>query len=108
MRRTSVSTMVRAVSCAPKSERGRKICPTASRSPRGACPVRRTWSSKKATGICTWMPAPSPVLPSASTAPRCQIAFSAAMPFSTTCRRGLPSTATTSPTPQDECSCSGR
>ena len=40
--------MVRAVSCAPKSLRGRKICPTASRSPRGACPVRRTWSSKNA------------------------------------------------------------
>ena len=33
--------------------------------------------------------------------------FSALMPFSTTCRRGLPSIATTSPTPQDACSCSG-
>ena len=32
--------MVRAASCAPKSLRGRKICPTASRSPRGAWPVR--------------------------------------------------------------------
>ena len=30
--------MVRAVSCAPKSLRGRKICPTASRSPRGRVP----------------------------------------------------------------------
>ena len=46
--------------------------PTASRSPRGWCPVRRTWSSKKATGMCTWIPAPSP-LPSASTAPRCSV-----------------------------------
>ena len=53
------------------------------------------------------MPAPSPVLPSASTAPRCQIAFSALIPFSTTCRRGLPSIATTSPTPQEACSSSG-
>ena len=35
------------------------------------------------------MPAPSPVLPSASTAPRCQIAFSALMPFSTTWPPGL-------------------
>src|SRR6056297_2899695 len=57
-------------------------------------------------GICTWMPAPSPVFPSASTAPRCQIALSASIPASTTLRLGLPLTDTTRPTPQDECSSS--
>ncbi len=53
------------------------------------------------------MPAPSPVLPSASTAPRCQIDFSAPIPFSTTRREGSPSSATTKPTPQEERSSSG-
>jgi hypothetical protein len=53
------------------------------------------------------MPAPSPVLPSASTAPRCQTAFSASMPFSTTWRDGLPSIETTKPTPQASCSSAG-
>jgi hypothetical protein len=52
------------------------------------------------------MPAPSPVLPSASTAPRCQIACNALIPASTTPRDGVPSIDTTSPTPQDECSSS--
>src|SRR6056297_412046 len=50
------------------------------------------------------MPAPSPVFPSASTAPRCQIALSAVIPASTTLRLGLPLTDTTSPTPHEECS----
>ena len=35
------------------------------------------------------MPAPSPVLPSASTAPRCHTAFSASMPACTTSRARL-------------------
>ena len=52
------------------------------------------------------MPAPSPVLPSASTAPRCQIALSVLIPASTTRRDGLPSIDTTRPTPQEECSSS--
>src|SRR5690606_20566049 len=46
------------------------------------------------------MPQPSPVLPSASTAPRCHTAFSASMPATTTAREGLPSIAATNPTPQ--------
>ena len=55
------------------------------------------------------MPAPSPVLPSASTAPRCQIAFSALIPCSTTLRDGACRRATTTrPTPQEECSSSSR
>ena len=41
--------------------------------------ARRPASRKKSCGASTRMPAPSPVLPSASTAPRCQTAFSAAM-----------------------------
>ena len=73
--------MVRHVSCAPKSVRGRNTCPTANSSSRIAWPVRSTCSRKKRNGICTWMPAPSPVRPSASTAPRCQIALSASIPF---------------------------
>ena len=44
-----------------------------------AQPLRSTAAAKKSCGISTWMPAPSPVLPSASTAPRCQTAFRAAM-----------------------------
>jgi hypothetical protein len=64
-------------------------------------------SLKKSCGIWMWMPAPSPVLPSASTAPRCQTAFSASMPLSTTSRRGLPSIATTQPTPQASRSSAG-
>src|SRR6056297_646032 len=52
------------------------------------------------------MPAPSPVLPSASTAPRCQIALSASIPACTTLRDGVPSMLTTRPTPQEECSSS--
>jgi hypothetical protein len=48
----------------------------------------------------TRTPAPSPVLPSASTAPRCQRAFRALIASSTTSRRGLPSMAQTRPTPQ--------
>src|SRR6056297_3040244 len=100
--------MVRQVSCAPKSWRGRKTWPTAIiRWVSGSWPVRRIWSWKNCTGICTWMPAPSPVLPSASTAPRCQTALSASIPFCTTCREGLPSTETTSPTPQLAFSSSG-
>ena len=54
------------------------------------------------------MPAPSPVLPSASTAPRCQTAFNAAMPFSTTLRLALPLIDTTKPTPHEACSSSSR
>ena len=46
-------------------------------------PVRRIASRKKSCGTSTRMPAPSPVLPSASTAPRCQTFFSALMPIST-------------------------
>src|ERR1043166_4479010 len=53
------------------------------------------------------MPAPSPVLPSASTAPRCQTAFSAAIAASTTWRRGWPSRAAMTPTPQASCSSRG-
>ena len=50
------------------------------------------------------MPAPSPVLPSASTAPRCQTAFKASIPNSTTFLDFLPSVDTTKPTPQASCS----
>ncbi len=64
-------------------------------------------SAKKSCGISIWMPAPSPVLPSASTAPRCHTAFSAAMPACTTSRRFLPSRAAIRPTPQASCSCDG-
>ena len=81
--------------------------PTASRPASGSWPVRDTTSWKNSCGIWTWIPAPSPVLPSASTAPRCQTAFSASMPATTTSRRGTPSTAATKPTPQEACSSAG-
>ena len=71
--------MTRQRSCAPRSVRGRNTMPTPSLPGRSIWPARRIWSWKKSCGICTWMPAPSPVLPSASTAPRCQTAFSAAI-----------------------------
>ena len=50
------------------------------------------------------MPAPSPVFPSASTAPLCQMAFNASIPSSTTFLLGFPSIETTIPTPHDACS----
>ena len=50
------------------------------------------------------MPAPSPVFPSASTAPLCQTAFSALIPFSTTSLVFFPSVEATKPTPQLSCS----
>ena len=55
----------------------------------------------------TELPAPSPVLPSASTAPRCQTAFKASTPINTTSRRGLPSIAAMRPTPQASPSSAG-
>ena len=78
--------------------------PTAIGPGRSVWPMRQTCSAKKAWGTLTITPAPSPVLPSASTAPRCQTAFSAAMASSTTSRRGLPSMAQTRPTPHASCS----
>ena len=104
----SLSTMVRQVSCAPKSVRGRNIMPTASRAAPGVWPERSIASSKKAVGSSTWMPAPSPVLPSASTAPRCHTAFNASIAADTTRRDALPSVAAISPTPQASLSNSGR
>ena len=62
----------------------------------------------KASGMAHRMPQPSPVFPSASTAPRCQTALSALIPLSTTSRDAVPSIATTRPTPQDACSSSSR
>ena len=53
------------------------------------------------------MPAPSPVLPSASIAPRCQTAFRASIPNSTTFLVLLPSVEDTKPTPHASCSSSG-
>ena len=79
--------------------------PTAIRWSVRTAPLILRW--KKSCGIWTWMPAPSPVLPSASTAPRCQTAFSASIPLTTTSRRGWPSIATTQPTPQASCSSAG-
>ena len=74
--------------------------PTAMGPVRSLWPKRATCSAKKAWGTETITPAPSPVLPSASMAPRCQTAFSAVMASSTTSRRGLPSMAQTRPVPQ--------
>src|SRR5690349_3566614 len=54
------------------------------------------------------MPAPSPVLPSASTAPRCHTAFSASIADWTTLRDATPSVAATRPTPHASPSNSGR
>ena len=105
--RISRSTTTRARSWAPRSVRGRNTMPTPSLPGPSTEPARRIWSWKKSCGICTWMPAPSPVLPSASTAPRCQTAFSAAIAAATTCRRGSPSSAAMSPTPQASCSSAG-
>src|SRR3546814_15230531 len=51
-----------------------------------ALPICSIASSKKATGSSTWRPAPSPVLPSASTAPRCHTALSASIAAVTTRR----------------------
>ena len=80
--------------------------PTAIR-PVGELAAARSARAKKSCGISRWMPAPSPVLPSASTAPRCQTAFSASIAASTTSRRGWPSIAATKPTPQASCSSAG-
>ena len=81
--------------------------PTAIGPGRRVWPMRQTCSAKKAWGTLTITPAPSPVLPSASTAPRGQTALSAAMASSTTSRRGLPSMAHTKPVPQASCSEAG-
>ena len=59
---------------------------------------------KKSEGISIWIPAPSPVFPSASIAPRCQTAFNASIPYSTTCLDFFPSVDDTKPTPQASCS----
>ena len=73
--------MVRQRSCAPRSVRGRKICRRRAWPRPSLWPVPRDMLARRSpAGIWTWMPAPSPVLPSASTAPRCQTAFSASMP----------------------------
>jgi len=72
-----------------------------------AWPPRSIASAKKSCGISMWMPAPSPVLPSASTAPRCHTARNASMPACTMSRRRLPSSAATKPTPQASCSIDG-
>ena len=50
------------------------------------------------------IPAPSPVLPSASIAPLCHTAFKAWIPYSTTFRDLTPSVDATNPTPQASCS----
>ena len=105
--RISRSTIQRQVSCAPKSSLGRNTIPTASLSPLSLCPVLATCSMKNSRGIAICIPAPSPVIPSASTAPLCQIARSALIAASTTAREGLPLMAATNPTPQLSCSHEG-
>ena len=50
------------------------------------------------------MPAPSPDLPSASTAPLCQTALRDCIPYSTTSLFFLASSEVISPTPQASCS----
>ena len=64
------------------------------------------FSAKKSEGISKWIPAPSPVFPSASTAPLCQTAFKALIPYSTTFLDFLPSVEAINPTPQASCSIS--
>jgi len=49
------------------------------------------------------MPAPSPVLPSASTAPLCHTAFKASIPYSTIFLDFFPSVDATNPTPHASC-----
>ena len=68
---------------------GRNIWPTPIVPPWSLRPERSTWARKKSCGTCRWMPAPSPVLPSASTAPRCQTDLSASMARVTTCAARL-------------------
>ena len=59
---------------------------------------------KKEVEISSIIPAPSPVFPSASTAPRCQTAFSASIPNSTIFLDFVPFVEATRPTPHASCS----
>jgi hypothetical protein len=68
------------------------------------------WSAsraKKRRGSCTRMPVPSPLLPSAATAPRCVNAPSARTARRTMSCSGSPEMRATKPTPQASCSKSG-
>src|SRR5712671_5664896 len=77
--------------------------PAAGRSMRSAFASRR----KNASGICTRMPAPSPVSGSQPHAPRCVRLFSTVRPFWTISCERSPLTFTTKPTPQASCSMRG-
>ena len=66
------------------------------------------FSRMNSWGICTRIPAPSPVLLSEPSAPRCAICSRTHSPCSTTEWYLFPLMLTTSPTPQASCSHSGR
>ena len=66
----------------------------------------KIFSLKKSGAISICIPAPSPDFPSASTAPLCQIALRASIPYSTTCLDFFPFVEAIKPTPQASCSIS--
>src|SRR6185436_6937575 len=78
-------------------------CPAAGSSTRSAFTSRR----KNASGICTRIPAPSPVFGSQPQAPRCVRFWRTVRPFCTISCEGSPFTFTTNPTPQASCSMRG-
>ena len=66
--------------------------------------LKPIFSLKNSSGISSCIPAPSPDFPSASTAPLCQIAFRASMPYSTIFLDFFPFVDAIIPTPQASCS----
>ena len=100
----SDSTIVRAFSWAAKSVRGKKIMPTPKGKSLGVWPVLSICWVKKFFGMDNCIPAPSPVLPSASTAPRWYKTLKAWTPNSTISLVSDPSKDAINPTPHDECS----
>ena len=102
----SYSTIALHFSCAPKSLFGKNIIPTPNiESLLVLWPIFNTCLLKKEFETSNIIPAPSPVLPSASTAPLWNTAFSASTPFSTISLLDSPLIEATKPTPQLSCSC---
>ena len=85
--------------------RGRKTMPTPYAPRSGSSmPWLRHWRSKNSCGICTSIPAPSPVSGSAPAAPRCPRLISTSSPWAMTLCDLTPLMLATSPTPHASCS----
>ena len=93
----------------PASFGGRKTMPAAQWP--GFCgrakPSLSASARRNACGVCSRMPAPSPVFFSAPTAPRCSRFTSTVSAFATMSCEGRPFTSATKPKPHASCSCWG-